>query len=95
MTTLQYIDNVAQETDADSVSLFCVWKPLMSHQVEDSVYEAQTEWIKTNIDENAAKLANYGWFVDDNVVETKVYGHGVLSTDAYLNHDFREFHDVP
>lgn len=49
---------------------------------EDLLYGAQSSWIRRHYGEEAAENANYGWGVSGAgkgaVVETKVYGQGVL-----------------
>jgi hypothetical protein len=52
------------------------------------VIDAQFAWIKKECGAKAADQANYGWGVEISgknvVVNTKVYGHGVLtSTGTY------------
>lgn len=72
--------------------------------VEDKIYDIQMDWIVEKFGRKAAAAANYGWGVSggkhDIQVETKVYGHGVLTTranyDALINgaepqHSFAEF----
>jgi hypothetical protein len=54
--------------------------------VETRIYRAQERWILKRFGKEAADSANYGWGVsatDDYVsVQTKVYGHGVLTSEA-------------
>lgn len=49
---------------------------------DDQIYDSQEEWIKENCSLEASKIANYGWAVDEvyEVISTKVYGFGVLTT---------------
>lgn len=72
------------------------WRSAM----EDRIFEAQQKLILKRFGADAANCANYGWgftSVDDEVIiETKVYGHGVLITNAkhpsrQLNHQFDPF----
>ncbi len=57
-------------------------------KTETALYASQYEWIKTHYGEQAAENANYGWAVISNgespflEVATKVYGHGLLMSDA-------------
>jgi len=68
-------------------------------KVEDEIYNQQYQWIKDNRGKEAAEKANYGWGVDETgpelIVETKVYGHGVLvsrgSSKENISHNFEEF----
>lgn len=68
-------------------------------KVEDEIYDQQYQWIKDNKGKEAAEKANYGWGVDETgkelVVETKVYGHGVLtsrgSSKEDISHNFEPF----
>ena len=68
-----------------------------TQRVEDEIYNQQYQWIKDKFGKEAAEKANYGWYVDtagpELVVETKVYGHGVLvsrgSTEEDINHKFQ------
>lgn len=65
----------------------------MTEDQEDQAFEAQTEWIKNHLGEEAAKQSNYGWFIDDfrDEVGTKVYGHGILTTHVPdLKHTWEE-----
>jgi hypothetical protein len=59
----------------------------------DAIWDAQEDEIRTRWGAEAAEDANYGWFVDEvsGFIATKVYGHGVLTTDVALNHEFEEF----
>lgn len=54
--------------------------------LEDAIYLHQWEQIKAQHGLEAAEAANYGWGVAPNgdgvSVATKVYGHGVIQTDA-------------
>lgn len=67
--------------------------------VEDEIYDQQYQWIKDNKGKKAAEAANYGWGVDETgeelCVETKVYGHGVItsrgSSKENIRHDFHSF----
>jgi len=73
--------------------------PESQQVVEDEIYNRQYQWIKDNKGKEAAEKANYGWGVDTTgeklVVETKVYGHGVLisrgSSKEDISHDFEPF----
>jgi len=73
--------------------------PKSMQKVENEIYDRQYQWIKDNKGKEAAEKANYGWGVDETgkvlVVETKVYGHGVLisraSTKEDITHDFSPF----
>ena len=49
--------------------------------IDTELYELQTKFIIEQCGEDAANKANYGWFTDDDIVLTKVYGYGVISTD--------------
>jgi hypothetical protein len=60
-----------------------------------SVVEAQQRWITERCGAEAARRANYGWGIDDvdSIIQTKVYGHGVLTStiEPEPKHDFEEF----
>ena len=67
--------------------------------IEDKIYAAQERWIRKRFGDDAADNANYGWGVDvvDEhhyvLVATKIYGHGVLHSEAAglsdrVSHDF-------
>jgi hypothetical protein len=60
---------------------------------EEAVFNAQEEWIEQNINAAAMRSANYGWCQDyvSMEISTKVYLHGVLTTDASLNHTWEPF----
>ncbi len=57
-------------------------------KTELALYESQRQWILQHHGEEAAENANYGWAVETNDsspflgVATKVYGHGILYSDA-------------
>jgi hypothetical protein len=57
-------------------------------KTELAVYDSQRQWIHENCGEAAAETANYGWVVELNDsapfvgVATKVYGIGILYSDA-------------
>jgi len=61
--------------------------------VEEEIYNQQYQWIKDNKGKEAAEGANYGWGVDEVgpelIVETKVYGHGVLTSRGSSKEDIR------
>ena len=54
--------------------------------VEDRICREQYAWIHSECGAEAAEKANYGWGVDaygpEISVSTKVYGHGVLTSNA-------------
>ena len=51
---------------------------------EEQIYDAQEKEIRKYCGKKAAKMANYGWGVDDLgknlTVSTKVYGFGILTS---------------
>jgi len=47
---------------------------------EKQIYQRQRAFIKKTFGEKAVESANYGWYVDDVAVTTKVYGYGVIET---------------
>lgn len=57
-------------------------------KTELALYASQREWIVTHYGEQAAENANYGWAVETDdtspfvVAGTKVYGHGLLVSEA-------------
>jgi hypothetical protein len=58
---------------------------------EDAVYASQQAYIRKRFGKKAADHANYGWGVDEYMVSTKVYGHGVLTSEyrrGKVYHDF-------
>lgn len=70
--------------------------------LEWHVYVEQQKYIKDKFGQDAADSANYGWGVDelkDGVqVSTKVYGHGILSSevhigDSEITHSFEKWDD--
>ena len=71
-------------------------------QVEDRIYISQARWILKRFGAKAADSANYGWGVDETDnwvnVQTKVYGHGVLRSEATIGskveHMWEEFGEV-
>jgi hypothetical protein len=56
---------------------------------EDKIYEEQFAKIKETFGEDAANSANYGWGVDEHedtiAINTKIYGHGVLTSIGNYN----------
>lgn len=64
---------------------------------EDEIYVAQEKWIKEHFGSDVAKMANYGWGVDEveGCISTKVYGRGVLTTSVHATegteHTFEPF----
>lgn len=63
----------------------------MTERDEIRIYQWQRRWIRRTFGLKAAQSANYGWFVDDDTVMTKIYGHGVLKTwidDGVMMHDY-------
>lgn len=61
---------------------------------EDEAYIAQGAYIERQFGKKAADKANYGWAVDEveKVVMTKVYGHGIVTTDLTTGKtSFEEF----
>lgn len=70
--------------------------------LELRIYIEQEKYIKEHFGEHAADVANYGWGVDGQKnginIATKVYGHGVLCSEAHLGdseitHSFEDFDD--
>lgn len=68
-------------------------------RVIQKIYGQQHDYIVENFGRQPAAKANYGWGVDERpdgiTVETKIYGHGVLVTEATypsirITHVFRE-----
>jgi hypothetical protein len=59
----------------------------MTEAQEDAIYEAQDQWISAHFGLKTPTI-NSGWFVDevDGYISTKIYGHGILTTDIHLNH---------
>lgn len=57
-----------------------------AEQVEEQIYAEQQAYIEREFGKRAANVANYGWGVTDEddivIVSTKVYGHGVLTSQA-------------
>jgi hypothetical protein len=67
----------------------------------DAIIADQEKWIKKEYGPLVAKKANYGWSIEEDdvnpAVSTKVYGHGVLISQAskrggklVFDHDFEE-----
>ena len=58
-------------------------------ELEERIYDKQYEYVKEHFGEETADSANYGWGVDELEngfrVSTKVYGHGVLVSEAFLD----------
>lgn len=54
----------------------------VTKNIEETIYENQSEFIRQRWGQEAADKANYGWSVDEvtGEVATKVYGHGVVVT---------------
>ena len=71
--------------------------PKSKQAVEDEIYAQQYQWVKDKFGKEAADSANYGWGVDETgealAIETKVYGHGILtsrgSSIENISHDFQ------
>ena len=70
--------------------------------LELRIYIEQKKYIEEHFGEDAADVANYGWGVDEHKdgigVSTKVYGHGILQSEAHLGdseiaHSFEDFDD--
>jgi hypothetical protein len=69
--------------------------------LEAALYELQYEYVKKEFGQEAADMANFGWgvsFDTDNrrwSIATKVYGKGVVQTEATcledVTHEFRPF----
>ncbi len=62
---------------------------------EDEIYDHQERVIRKRLGRRAADLANYGWAACEGPdgavsVATKVYGHGVLTTDETLTDEWEE-----
>lgn len=55
-------------------------------EFENELFEAQYKEVRKRFGVEAAKQANYGWGVSGDEkrvsVASKVYGHGVLTTEA-------------
>jgi hypothetical protein len=60
---------------------------------EEAIYDAQHQWIMDHFGREAARTANYGWFVDDYSVSTKIYGQGVLMSCSPDDHTFTPFNE--
>ena len=62
---------------------------------EFKLYDEQAEWIKKNCGKKAANMANYGWGVSgdgyDVSISTKVYGHGILTSQFKKKKPIHEF----
>lgn len=58
----------------------------ISAAIECQIYAEQENYIREHFGDEAAQIANYGWGVDtvgERIdISTKVYGHGVLETEA-------------
>lgn len=65
----------------------------MDEQMEDRVYAAQEAWIRARCGKKAAEIANYGWYVDEYTVSTKIYGHGILMSCGVDDHTFEPFNN--
>ena len=71
----------------------------MSRDHARRIVADQERYIRARFGDEAADVANYGWFGDDGLgyVETKVYGYGVLSStvsvidDTTIRHEFVPF----
>lgn len=73
---------------------------LTMRKLENQIYIEQQAYIKKAFGKKACDHANYGWGVSGDKdylsVATKVYGHGVLTSEGSLpsgdiDHSFEEF----
>jgi len=64
------------------------------YEIEARIIDHQEKWIINHYGLSQAKIANYGWGVDERpegpVVETKIYGPRKCLTTTYENGRFQD-----
>jgi len=55
-----------------------------SRKAEEKIYSSQEEEITKKYGKKEADAANYGWFVDNYIISTKVYGTRMFLSSYYV-----------